>query len=1513
MKKHSLALSITAVIVAGLSLVYAVYSTGLSTNFNDQLAAIGDRVVSGAPSSSGSTPTYQGAPSGGAPSSGSPQGGAPGDVAPVIQGLAVPNVSATTATITWTTNVLSDTQVFYDTTNRLFTDLQWSYQTTIDSNQTTTHSVVLTGLSASTTYYFQVKSGASGLYGTRSQWFVTSPSGVAITPSIDTLTISPSPTVRGQPAIIRWTTTGIQACTLESLPNNYLWNIASSSLGLPKDANDTITIQIPSNNVNVGRSNGGISSYVQIGCYTEPFTVVNGRATEVHGTYIYKTVPIVIPSYASTTYTYTVNKTGTGTGTVTGRVVGGTQVIDCGAVCSSTSPTGTTINFTATSAQGSTFTSWTGCSSTSGDTCSLGLSNNATVTANFTASLDYTSPTVSLTAPASGATVSGTAVTISATATDDVGVAGVSFIVDNIIVGLEDRVYPYSILWDSTTVSNGTHTIKAMARDTSGNSITTAPRTITVMNLANPVTLTVSKTGSSSQGTVSGNGINCGSTCQTTVNSGTTVTLTATSSAGFMLNSWSGCTSSAGTSCTVTVTANTIVTVNFTADTISPTVSLTAPASGATASGTAVTISATAADNIAVAGVAFRVDGIMIGIEDTVSPYSVSWNTTGVTNGTHSVTATARDVAGNRATSTRSVVTSNSVTDTIKPTVPAGLMVRAVSTSSINLSWTASTDNIGVTGYKIYRNGTFFVNTSTATTFQDTGLFPNTTYSYTVAAYDATGNVSGQSTSVSTTTMPGSVQYGNVTMTLTATATHVPWGLYTFINWSSVNATSCLLSSWSDHEFGPSGGMQTGAITGTTTISMNCTGPGGYASASVTITIDPIDTTPPPDCVGLMNSIPPVTASGASPITITVFSRGRVSFFCTRDANGATTSPKYLPQATGGVSMAYFDATLSRLFLITGDGIVNGHYVTAPYTVWEYQLSGTPVPQSASFVRSVPIIDTPYAGYYTIFPLHSGGLILYWGNYIDHSIYAMYRNPQGVWANSPLVFQAAQGGVADGYQTGGGTFVTAAQHPVDNSIWMFYMHDASGAIGEARLVETSTGLTLGYNNGTVIAGSAEISGIHAVADTTRNTILLGFGGGETMWYCGVTAEHPNNFNSHAQLTLAGVSPTGTVTILGKALYQVNAYPFQSPNLLVQPDKIWIDFGAQIWPGDNDPYNQLYGSGCIVANRRHYFTIFSNGSFSTARLMNNKPLGYVSTSTDTVVPSISVTSPSAGTTVSGVMSASASAYDNVGVVGVQYYVDGVSANLEAPAPFTMLLNTHAFVNGTHALTAVARDDAGNLTTSAPVSFQVDNSATDIVPPTVFISWIADGMFDAATTTVVTLNGRVEDKRGIQNKIMSRVDGGPWATSTYTGICCIDWQLRTLGNYNFFTAPITLNSVGRTKVEVRGIDNANNFSAIIPASTVFIYRYPPGFAITLSNVDRTGVRVTTAAKTIIPGTLAYLDMGTTTAYGQSYNRTQVWPYSGFSTAYIPNLIPNTTYHLRMRYGTFQSPDMTFTTLP
>ena len=109
---------------------------------------------------------------------------------------------------------------------------------------------------------------------------------------------------------------------------------------------------------------------------------------------------------------------------------------------------------------------------------------------------------------------------------------------------------------------------------------------------------------------------------------------------------------------------------------------------------------------------------------------------------TYSYRVAAYDVAGN--VSAQSSPASATTLDTTAPSVPTGLNGSAASVSLINLTWAASTDNVGVTGYRIYRGGSQ-IGTSASTAYSDSTVVGSTTYSYTVAAYDAVGNLSGHS------------------------------------------------------------------------------------------------------------------------------------------------------------------------------------------------------------------------------------------------------------------------------------------------------------------------------------------------------------------------------------------------------------------------------------------------------------------------------------------------------------------------------------------------------------------------------------------------------------------------------------------------------------------------------------------------------------------------------------------------------------------------------------------------
>ncbi|MEV8516907.1 CBM35 domain-containing protein [Dactylosporangium sp. NPDC051484] len=129
--------------------------------------------------------------------------------------------------------------------------------------------------------------------------------------------------------------------------------------------------------------------------------------------------------------------------------------------------------------------------------------------------------------------------------------------------------------------------------------------------------------------------------------------------------------------------------------------------------------------------------------------------------------------------------------DTEPPSAPGNLRSGSVTASAVGLAWDASTDNTGVTGYDVYRNGNP-ITTVTGTTATDTTVVPGTTYSYTVRAHDAAGNTSAPSNAISVTTPAGLVRYEaeNATISQGTVATnHLGYSGTGFVDYSNVTGS----------------------------------------------------------------------------------------------------------------------------------------------------------------------------------------------------------------------------------------------------------------------------------------------------------------------------------------------------------------------------------------------------------------------------------------------------------------------------------------------------------------------------------------------------------------------------------------------------------------------------------------------------------------------------------------------------------------------------------------------------
>jgi len=162
-------------------------------------------------------------------------------------------------------------------------------------------------------------------------------------------------------------------------------------------------------------------------------------------------------------------------------------------------------------------------------------------------------------------------------------------------------------------------------------------------------------------------------------------------------------------------------------------------------------------------------------------------------------------------------------------------------------------------------------------------------------------------------------------------------------------------------------------------------------------------------------------------------------------------------------------------------------------------------------------------------------------------------------------------------------------------------------------------------------------------------------------------------------------------------------------------------------------------------------------------LSNVATGTTSSSSDTTAPTVSITAPANNAMVSGGVTVSANASDNVGVAGVQFQLDGVDLGAELTAvPYSLSWNTTTASNGGHILTAVARDAAGNTANSAAVNVTTMNTAP--TPPVISDVGVSNVTSSSATLTWTT------------NAVSSsQVDYGP--TSAYGRVTSLDSRLVT----------------------------------------------------------------------------------------------------------------------------------------
>ena len=164
------------------------------------------------------------------------------------------------------------------------------------------------------------------------------------------------------------------------------------------------------------------------------------------------------------------------------------------------------------------------------------------------------------------------------------------------------------------------------------------------------------------------------------------------------------------------------------------------------------------------------------------------------------------------------------------------------------------------------------------------------------------------------------------------------------------------------------------------------------------------------------------------------------------------------------------------------------------------------------------------------------------------------------------------------------------------------------------------------------------------------------------------------------------------------------------------------------------------------------------------------------------PTVAITGPANGSYVRGTVTMTASASDNVGVTGVDYYLDTVGGTLigsSSSAPYSVSWNTTGVAGGAHALVAVARDAARNTATSSAVSVTVDNA-----PPTVSITSPPTG---STISGSVMVSAGATDAFGVVTRVDFYRDSGTPIGSATTEPYSIMWDSASVspGSHSLYT--------------------------------------------------------------------------------------------------------------------------------
>jgi hypothetical protein len=843
----------------------------------------------------------------------------------------------------------------------------------------------------------------------------------------------------------------------------------------------------------------------------------------------------------------------------------------------------------------------------------VGYTSSASV--SVTVANDLTAPVVGITVPAAGATLAGT-VMVSASVTDNVGVVGVQFKLDGADLGGELVAAPYTVAWDTTMAANGAHTLTAEARDAAGNVSTSAEVIVTVAN-----------------------------------------------------------------------------------DLTAPTVGITVPAAGASVAG-AITVSASATDNVGVVGVQFKLDGADLGGELTAAPYTVGWDTLTVGNGAHTLTAVARDAVGNTSTGSVIVTVANDLTaPTVEITAPA-----AGATVGGTVTVTASvTDNVGVVGVQFKLDGADLGGELTAAPYTvgwDTLTVGNGAHTLTAVARDAAGNTST----------------GSVIVTVANDLTAPVVGITAPAAGASVAGAITVSASATDNvgvvgvQFKLDGANLGGELVAAPyTVGWDTLTVGNGAHTLTAVARDAVGNT----------STGSVIVTVANDLTAPVVE-------ITAPAAGASVAGAITVSASATDNVG----VMGVQFKLDGANL-GGELTAAPYTVgWDTLTVGNGAHTLTAVVRDAAGNTTTSAG-----------------------VSVTVAND----LTAPTVGITAP---AAGASVAGAITVSASVTDNVGVIGVQFKLDGVNLGGEL----TAAPYTITWDTTMAANGAHTLTAVarDAVGNTSTGSVTVTVANDLTAPTVGITAP------------AAGASVAGAITVSASVTDNVGV-------IGVQFKLDGVNLGGELTAA---PYTITWDT-TMAANGAHTLTAVARdaaGNTSTGSVI-------VTVANDLTAPTVEITAPAAGATVGGTVTVSASATDSVGVVGVQFKLNGANLGAEVTAaPYAVSWDTTTAPSGNNTLTAVARDAAGNAATSAPVSVTVLNS--DLTPPAVGITAPAVAETVGGTVTVSANATDNVGVVGVQFKLNGANLGAEVTKPPYT----IAWNTTALRNGTYTLTAVARDAAG-----------------------------------------------------------------------------------------------------------------------